>query len=102
VVVRLAREQGLLGQRKLTPFQHFGLIYALLMERKQKIRDEEDFIRQWTAVMDPIRFRQVYMADTLPGNDFFEVPGLEVQPDDFSDIDEYLRNLDKTRTGRAQ
>lgn len=101
MIVRLAREQGLLSQRKLTPFQHFGLIYALALERQQKVKDEEAFIRSITAVMDPIRFRQVYLDDLMPDTDFTEAPGYEVQPDDFSDIDAYLRNLDKTRTGHG-
>lgn len=101
MVVRLAEKQGLLSQRKITPFQHFALTYSLALERRQKLRDDEEFVQHLTAVMDPIRFRQVYLENTIPHESFEEIPGFEVEPDDFSDIDRYLSSLDKTRTGRG-
>lgn len=101
MVIRLAKEQGLLNQRNLTPFQHFALIYFLAMDRKQKMDDEEGFIKHVAAVMNPVRFREVYLSDSIPMNDFNEAPGYEVQPEDFSEIDRYLNSLDKTRMGQG-
>lgn len=101
MIVRLAEKQGLLSQRKITPFQFFALTYSLALERRQKLKNDEEFVQHLTAVMDPIRFRQVYLEDTIPNADFEEIPGFEVNPDDFSDIDNYLNSLDKTRTGRG-
>lgn len=101
MVVRLAEKQGLLSQKKLTIFQEFALIYFTLMDRRQKIADDEDFVKHYTAIMDPVRFRQVYMRETLQEDFFEEVPGYEVEPDDFEDIDRWLSQLDQTRTARG-
>ena len=101
MVVRLAEKQGLLSQRKLTSFQMFALTYFVVMDRRQKRLDEQSFIQQLTAVMDPVRFRQVYLHEQDHFDPFEEVPGYEIQPEDFEDIDKYLASLDKTRTGQA-
>lgn len=101
MIVRLAEKQGLLNQKKLTVFQQFALTYFILMDRRQKISDEEDFLKQFAAVMDPVRFRQVYMDQPDQEQLFEEVPGHEVEPDDFEDIDRWLSQLDETRTARG-
>lgn len=84
----------------MSPFQYFGLLYSLAQEERQKLQESEGFIKQLVAVMDPIRFRQVYLNEVPEGvDDFDEIPGYEVQPDDFHDIDQYLQTLDQVRTG---
>lgn len=82
--------------RELTPIQQFGLVYSLLVEERDRGRDEENRLRSWSAVLNPIRFREVF----LPTQDE-EFVGEEVTPDDFTAIDKFLRELDQTKTMRG-
>lgn len=61
-----------------------------------KNQEREDTLKHWLAVFDPMKFRSIYLKEEIDEN-FDEVPGYEVNPEDFSDIDRYLSSLNKTR-----
>lgn len=103
--MRLAYEQGLLSQLSINAFQNWALTYMLSVKRWDAGDKQQSFLKDMLFLNNPERFVQLYVPEPeaepvlVDGKPFMQ---LDVDPDDFDAIDEYLRTLDKERVVEAK
>lgn len=100
MVIRLAYEQGVLTKPSLNWWQKWALTYMMSWKRWEDEAKEESFIKHQLAVNDWDRYVQLFGSpDLMVGDDGEEeVP---VGPDDFREIDAWLRKASQMRAVSA-
>lgn len=93
--MRLAYAKGCLTHRGTTRLQDWAILYYLTMERRQNREDEENRLKTTTFLLNPDRFREVFLPEN--GEDEEETPVT-----DLSVMEQYLNDLDKPRVTTLQ
>jgi len=94
VELRLAHEQGLIHQRNLNHFQHWALMYWIVMDRRTAIEDRRTELEQQCFNLFPERWMQIYNTTQLlsaPEDD-------EVPVDDIDELTRWYESIERQRS----
>lgn len=106
MLIRLAYDRDVFKGNDLTPIQYLAHIYAVKLQRRDDRDYEENKLKNWTAVLNPIRFREVFMSETLEQDDAEdfgmtrETEGLLVTEEDFGPFAEFLQKIDGVQNSK--
>lgn len=107
--MRLAYEQGFLTQKNLSYFQHWGLLYALYLNRRTALEDTRAMLIQQTLNLDPERWVELYRDEMLRelgldpdhdeefGGGHDEIP---LEASDYDALDQFLRQQENNAVKR--
>lgn len=96
--VRLAYEQGLLSRPSLNPVQNWALQYWVYMNRRRELKDSDDELEAFCAVMWPERWQQLYGQAMTNGDMGRAFEGEEEIPvTDPADLDQWFNNIATAR-----
>jgi hypothetical protein len=98
-VVRLAREQGLLKGRDLSPIQRFALAYAMNEDRKDAIQLDDRRFREQLFIHKPEVLKAIEDAEKPDWGDGSGEEGYE--PDNIEKIEAYLQQIETPKTASA-
>jgi hypothetical protein len=93
-LIRLADRQGVLRGPKLSQFQRWCLGYLIAEERSERFNEVFELEKFFWAIID----RPGYEAAFVRTDDDLGAGESHISPEDFADIDQWLRTLDRPRT----